>query len=172
MLYDRIALARHDSTAAKAERLQNAKNWFLRLNNDASKVSYALKQCLAQQSLRPISPEHPQRQRQDQQEKTSITMSIGKQDGGATESHGATRRQRLHLINGGDFGFLEGIPESRRRGVDRTLTHKTHLCSTVPSQRAPHKTKRDLHSIFVQQKECCHLVCHMSHPCLLSHAPS
>ena len=92
-----IALARHDSTATKAERLQNAKNWFLRLNTDASKVSYALKQCLAQQSLRPISPEHPQRQRQDQQEKTSITMSIGKQDGGATESHGATSRQRLHL---------------------------------------------------------------------------
>ena len=129
----------------------------------------ALKQCLemqdahmaeTQQSLRPIRPEHPQRQRQDQQEKTSITMSLGKQDGGATESHGATRRQRLHLqhrsgktrndrrvgahgipnhlINGGDFGFLEGIPERRRRGVDRTLTHKTHLCSTVPSQQ--HRT--------------------------------
>ena len=24
----------------------------------------------------------------------------------------------------------------------------------------------------VPKKECCHLVCHMSHPCLLSHAPS
>ena len=63
-------------------------------------------------------------------------MSIAKLDGGTTESHGETRRQRLHLqhrsgkthngkrvgahdsqhhlINGGDFGFLEGIPENRR----------------------------------------------------------
>ena len=63
-------------------------------------------------------------------------MSIGKLDGGTTESHGGTRRQRLHrqlrggklrngkrvgahgsphhLRNGGDFGFLEGIPENLR----------------------------------------------------------
>ena len=27
-------------------------------------------------------------------------------------------------------------------------------------------------SIFVRQNKCCHLVCHMSHLCLLSHAPS
>ena len=68
--------------------------------------------------------------------KTSITMSIGKLDGGTTESHGETGRQRLHLehrsgkphtgkqvgargsphhlINGGDFSFLEGIPKNRR----------------------------------------------------------
>ena len=56
-------------------------------------------------------------------------MSIGKLDGGTTESHGEGR-QRLHLqhrsgkrggaqgiphhlINGGDFGYLEGIPENR-----------------------------------------------------------
>ena len=36
-----------------------------------------------------------------------------------------------HLINGGDFGFLEGIPEKSTGCVDRTPTHKTHLCSTV-----------------------------------------
>ena len=62
-------------------------------------------------------------------------MSIARLDGGKTEIHGETRRQRLHLqhrsgkthngkrvgahdslhhlINGGDFGFLEGIPENR-----------------------------------------------------------
>ena len=77
--------------------------------------------------------------------KTSITMSIGKLDGGTAESHWETRRQRVHLQlrsgkphdgkrvgahgsphhlrNGGDFGFQEGIPENRR-GVDRTPTHK------------------------------------------------
>ena len=34
MLYDRIALERHESTATRAERLQNAQNWILRLNAD------------------------------------------------------------------------------------------------------------------------------------------
>ena len=34
MLYDRIALERHDCTATRAERLQNAKQWILRLNAD------------------------------------------------------------------------------------------------------------------------------------------
>ena len=34
MLFDRIALERHDYTATKAERLENAKHWILRLNAD------------------------------------------------------------------------------------------------------------------------------------------
>ena len=34
MLFDRIALERHDFSATKAERLQNAKHWILRLNAD------------------------------------------------------------------------------------------------------------------------------------------
>ena len=34
MLFDRIALERHDDTATKGERLQNAKHWNLRLNAD------------------------------------------------------------------------------------------------------------------------------------------
>ena len=34
MLYDRIALERHDYTATRVERLQNAKHWVLRLNAD------------------------------------------------------------------------------------------------------------------------------------------
>ena len=72
-----------------------------------------------------------------EEEKTSITMSIVKLDGGTGESHGETRWQCLHLQlrsgqlrngtrvgahgslhhlrNGGDFGFLERIPENRRR---------------------------------------------------------
>ena len=118
MFFDRIALERHDYTATKAERLQNAKHWIHRLNADGSQkplqqgpeFAVALKHCLemqdarlaeTRQSLRPIRPEHQQRQREDQQfemeEKTSITMSIGKLDGGTTERHGETRRQRLHL---------------------------------------------------------------------------
>ena len=34
MLYDRIALERHDFSATRAERLQNAKHWIHRLNAD------------------------------------------------------------------------------------------------------------------------------------------
>ena len=34
MLYDRIALERHDYTATRAERLQNAKHWVLRVKAD------------------------------------------------------------------------------------------------------------------------------------------
>ena len=84
MLFDRIALERHDYTATRAERLQNAKHWILRLNADAPQkplrqrpeCAVALKQCLkmqdaylmeTQQSLRPIRPKHQQRQREDQQ---------------------------------------------------------------------------------------------------------
>ena len=84
MLFDRIALERHDRTATKAERLQNAKHWILRLNADGlqkplrqrPEFAVALKQSLkmqdahlaeTQQSLRPIRPEHQQRQREGQQ---------------------------------------------------------------------------------------------------------
>ena len=36
MLFDRIALERHDCPATKAERLQNAKHWILRLHADGT----------------------------------------------------------------------------------------------------------------------------------------
>ena len=113
-----------------------------------------------QESLRPIRPDHQQRQRQDQQSEGGENFDHyvdRKLVGGTTErSHGETRRQRLHLQlrsgqlhngkrvgthgslhhlrNGGDFGFLERIPENRRRGVDRTPTHNTDLCCAVCSQ--------------------------------------
>ena len=84
MLFGRIALERHDCTATRAERLQKAKHWILRLNADGPQkplrqrpeFAVAFKQCLkmqdahlaeTQQSLRPIRPEHQQRQREDQQ---------------------------------------------------------------------------------------------------------
>ena len=84
MLFDRIALERHDYTATRAERVQNAKHWILRLNADGPQkplrqrpdCAVALKQCLemqdahlaeTQQSLRPIRPERQQRQREYQQ---------------------------------------------------------------------------------------------------------
>ena len=84
MLYDRIALERHDYTATRAERLQNASHWVLRLNAEGFQKPLrqrqefvgASKQCLkmqdahqaeTQQSLRPTHPQHRQRQRQNQQ---------------------------------------------------------------------------------------------------------
>ena len=133
------------------------------------------------------------------EEKTSITVSIAKLDGGFTESHGETRRQHLHLHlqlrsgqlrngkrvgahgnlylrNGGGFGFLLRIPENRRCSVDSTPTHNTHLCSTVCSQarNAHHalgSSNHGLHFISARLKRICHLVLHMSHPLLFSHLP-
>ena len=110
-----------------------------------------------------------------EEEKTSIAMSIGKLDGGITESHGETRRQRLHLqrrsgklrngqrvgahglphhlMNGGDFGFLEGIPENRREcrqdthSQDTSVQYSLFIARTAHSRRLAWlkiKTKRDL----------------------------
>ena len=84
MLFDRIALERHDFSATKAERLQNAIHRILRLNADGPQkplrqrpeFAVASKQCLkmqdahlaeTRQSLRPIRPEHQQRQPEDQE---------------------------------------------------------------------------------------------------------
>ena len=123
----------------------------------------ALKQCLkmqdahleeTQQSLRPYVQNISNVNDKiinSKEEKTSITMSIGKLDGGTTESYGATRRQRLHLQlrsgklhsgkrvgahgsqqnlrNGGDFGFLEGIPESRRECRQEGHPLTIHICA-------------------------------------------
>ena len=166
MLFDRIALERHDCTATRAERSQNTKHWILRLNADAPQkplrqrpeFAIALKQCLkmqdahlaeTQQSLRPIRPEHQQRQRQDQQFEGGENFDR-KLDGGTTESHGETRRQRLHLQlrsgklnngkrvgahgslhhlrNGGDFGFLEF---QKIDGERRQDTHSQHTSGAV-----------------------------------------
>ena len=84
VLYDHIAVERHDDTATRAERLQNAKHWVLRLNADGPQkplrqrqgFADAFKQCLkmldarmaeTEQTLIPIHPQHQQRQRQNQQ---------------------------------------------------------------------------------------------------------
>ena len=80
-----------------------------------------------------------------------------------------------HLINGGDFGFLERIPENRRRVKTRhPLTR--HICVVQNvHKRAPHNQCAWLKNCIVisaLQNKCCHLVCHMSHPWLFSHAPS
>ena len=80
LLFDRVALERHDFAATRAERLQNAKHWILRLiaggpqkplrQRPEFAVAFktmplnARRSHLAetQQSLRPIRPEHQQRQ--------------------------------------------------------------------------------------------------------------
>ena len=128
ILFDRIALERHDCTATRAERLQNARHWILRLNADGPQkplrqrpeFADALKQCLdmqdahlgeMQQSLTPIRPEHRQDKEKvnnSKEEDTSITMSIAKLDGRNTERHGETRKQCLHLqLRRGQFSQLQ-----------------------------------------------------------------
>ena len=119
------------------------------------------------------------------EEKTSITVSIARMDGGVTESHRETRRQHLHLHlqllsgqlrngkrvgahgslhhlrNGGDFGFLERIPENRRVRCGQ-YTHKHCTYSAVQSlhKRGTHRTRlaQELHNIFVPLTRVCHLV--------------
>ena len=132
------------------------------------------------------------------EEKTSITMSISKLDGGTTESHGETRQQHLHLQlhngrlrngkrvgangslhhlrNGGDFGFLGRIPE-KRRGVWTGHPLTKHICAAQSvHKRGTHTTRlaqvtRIAVSSLCAWKESSHLVSHMSHPLLLSHLP-
>ena len=76
MLFDRIALERHDFSATRAERLQNAKHWILRLNADGPQkllrqrpeFSDASKQCLKMQDAHLAETQQSLRlQRQDQQ---------------------------------------------------------------------------------------------------------
>ena len=185
MLYDRIALERHDYTATRAERLQNAKHWILCLNADGPQEPLrqrpefvvALKQCLnmqgahlaeTQQSLRRMRPEHQQRQRQNQQFEggENFDYYVDRKTGWRyTESHGENRWQHLHLHlqlrsgqlrndkrvgahgslhhlkNGGDFGFLERIPENRRR-VWTGHPLSSHLCAVQSvHKRGTHTTR-------------------------------
>ena len=172
MLFDRIALERHDYTVTKAERLQNAKHWILRLNadgpqkpldsdqnlplhqNNASKCKMLTWRKRGNLLYRYFQKTNKDKDKINnlKEKKTSITMSIERLDGGITESHGETRWQHLNLQhrsgkthNGRRFGS-HGSPHHLKNGgefqkidacVDRTPTHKTHLCSTVSSQRAP-----------------------------------
>ena len=158
MLFHRIAFERHDYTITKAEQLQKAKHWILRLNADGPQkplrqrpeFSFALKQCLKRKTLtwrkrNNLRDRYVQninnvneKMNNSKEEKTSLTVSIGKLDGGTTESYGETCRQRLHLqprsgnthngkrvgdlgiphhlINGGDFGLLEGRNSRKSTG--------------------------------------------------------
>ena len=78
-----------------------------------------------------------------------------------------------HLRIGGDFGFLEGIPESRR-GVWTRHPLPTHICAIQFVHKSGTHTTRlaqELHNIFVRLKRICHLVLHMSHPLLFSYLP-
>ena len=128
-------------------------------------------------------------------------MSIGKLDGGTTESHEATPRQRLHLqrrsgkthngrrvgahgfphhlINGGDFGFWKGL--QKIDGRCRQDTHSQDTLVHVQLITAQHRAVNVLGPsrqgpsaigiASLPQNKCCHMVCHMSHPCVFSHAP-
>ena len=125
-----------------------------------------------------------------------MTVSIGKLAGGTAESHGETRWQRLHLQlrsgqlhngkrvgthgnlhhlrNGGDFGFLDGIPENRREGVDRTPTHNTHLYNLfISAERTPRawlKSSRIAFHLCAPEKNLSPGVAHVSPFVVLSPA--
>ena len=61
-----------------------------------------------------------------------------------------------------------------RENVDSTPTNTAHTAQHSNNHALGSRLtspKRDLHCIFVPKNKCCHLVCHMSHPWLFSHAP-
>ena len=90
-------------------------------------------------------------------------MSIGKLDGGTTESHGETGRQRLHLqhrsgkthngkrvgahgiphqlINGGQFGFLKGIAGNRQECSQDTHSQDTSVQYSLITARTAHSMR-------------------------------
>ena len=107
------------------------------------------------------------------EENTSITKLIGKLDGGTTESHGETRRQRLHLQ------YRSGTTHNGRR----VGAHGIHIIwemvviPTVWLQRGTHtqcawlKTKRDLQaSLCPKTSVVIWCATGLIHGC--SHAPS
>ena len=123
------------------------------------------------QSLSPIRTEHQQRQREDQQFEggENFDYYVDK------EPRGEPRRQRLHLqhrsgkthndkrvgahdmphhlINGGDFGFLEGIPENRRE-VWQGHPLTGHICA-VQFDHSAHRTLNALSRPSVICKHLC-----------------
>ena len=172
-----IASIVKDYSATRAEWLQNAKHWILRLNADGPQkplrqrpeFAVALKQCLkmqdahlaeTRQSLGSIRPENQQRQGEDQQfeggenfdyyvdRKTRWRYYREPRRNPSAASSSSTsqwqdRRVRAHSIlqhlrNGGEFGYLEGIPENRR-GVWTVHPITEHICGVAYSQRDPHE---------------------------------
>ena len=67
----------------------------------------------------------------------------------------------LHnLRNGGDFGFLERIPENRRGVQTGHHKHCTYIVVQSLHKRGTHRTRlaQELHNIFVRLKRIRHLV--------------
>ena len=129
------------------------------------------------------------------EEKTSIVVSIGKLDGVIAEprwnpSTASSSSTSLTTANELEFMVLHIIWEKVVISVSwkefqkidgdvvRTPTHKTHLCSTVWSQRGNAHSMRLAQdqawfaNSFVHRIKLSHLVCHMSRPWLFSHALS
>ena len=195
MLYYRIALERHDYGATRAERVQNANHWVLRLNavrlqkplRQRPEFAVAFKQCFkiqdahleeTQQSLRPIRPEHQQRQRPNQQFEGGEKSDCHVDRKTGWRYHREPRRNPQAASSSSTsqwptsqwqtmwsswqpassdhwwwFRFPGKNSWKSTVGVDRTPTHKTHLCCTVCSQA------RTAQPMNLAQKLHCHLLC-------------
>ena len=132
------------------------------------------------------------------EEKTSITMSIAKLDGGTTESHGETRQQHLHLQlhsgrlrNGKRVGahvaayiiwemLVISASWTEFQKIDGAWWQDTHSQNTsaqhslfTSAERTPRAWLKShgLQCHLCAPEESSHLVSHMSHPLLLSHLP-
>ena len=153
-----------------------------------------------QQSLRPIRPEHQQRQRQDQQfgggenfdyyvdrntgwrhcrkprgnppaaSSSSTSQRQNSQWQTSWTSWCSTSSEKVISVSWKEFQKIDG--------KCRQDTHSQHTSvqySLFTSEEHTHTQREWLKNcivIFAPQNKCCHLVCNMSHPWLFSRAPS
>ena len=112
MLYDQIAVEKHDYTATKAERIRNSQHWVLSINVEGPQLpgqqrpdyAAAKRECQrlqdakmaeTKQLYKPIHPSKQMRQNPNQQfeeVKIMTTLLIGKQDGNGFKSNRETCR--------------------------------------------------------------------------------
>ena len=147
MLFDRIALERrlysYDSWAVTERRTLNSsfECWWA---SKASSTETRICRCVEKNALKCKTPTWRKRCNlwdryvpninnvnekinNSKGEKTSITMSIGQRVG----AHGIPHR----LVNGGDFGFVDGIPENRRESRQDTRSKDTFVLYSLLTAR-------------------------------------
>ena len=137
MLYDQIALEKHDYTAMKAERIQNAKHWVISINADAQIMPQQKRGCqrLQDEYMAETSSSTHQLIRANKcvkiqinnlkDVKIMITLLIGKQDGHGTKDSRETcrifrlRRPHHGRIPHGNIGIHGGgILQSLTKGSE------------------------------------------------------
>ena len=193
MLYDRIALKRHAYTATRAETVTERQNigffvWMLMGPQtplrQRQEFADALKQCLRMQDAHSDTDTSTtinsvnDKISNSEEEKTSITMSIARLDGGTSWQHLHLHLQlrNYRLRNGEKWWWFrvswKGVPENRRRGADITpinTAHTTqHRCLFTSAERIARAWLKICITSLCALEKSLSSGPQMSHPLLLS----